>query len=83
MDIKAKIDVIVSVCDSHLDRLGEVRKNLSSQGMEINEVLEIIGSITGSVHSTDLLKTIADVPGVETVEESQTIQIAPPDAEVQ
>jgi hypothetical protein len=50
--------------------------------MQVEQVLQPIGIITGSVSPTQR-HSLEDVPGVAAVEGETSFQLAPPDADVQ
>ena len=45
---EAKQEVIISVSDRHLGKIREVAKRLRKAGLEVKDVLEATGTITGS-----------------------------------
>jgi hypothetical protein len=55
---------------------------LRSAGLKIEQVMDQVGAISGSVDSNALQK-IRKIKGVASVEESTSFQIPPPDSEVQ
>jgi len=59
-----------------------VAERLRAAGMNVEQVLDAAGVITGSVATADR-SSLAALPGVEAVESERTFQIAPPDAEIQ
>jgi uncharacterized membrane-anchored protein len=74
--------VTVTVDDTHLDRVEEVAAHLRSSGMQVDQVLNEIGVISGSVPDDrrQLLKTVT---GVQSVEDTTTVQLPPPESPVQ
>lgn len=74
--------VTITVDDDHLDGLEEVAGALRAQGMEVAQVLGIMGLITGSVPD-DRRETLAAVEGVASVHDELTHQLPPPDAPIQ
>jgi subtilisin len=74
--------VTVTVADSHAGELEAVAAGLRAAGLDVEQVLAALGVITGAVDASRLGE-IAVVPGVAAVEEQRSIQIAPPDADVQ
>jgi hypothetical protein len=74
--------VTVTVDDGHLDRIEEVAAHLRSSGMQVDQVLNEIGVISGSVPDDrrQLLKTVT---GVQSVEDAATVQLPPPESPVQ
>jgi hypothetical protein len=77
-----EIQVIVTVDADHLGRINEVVRQLRAAGMLVDQVLSTLGIVTGSVSSAQLVSLEA-IPGVASVEEETSFQIAPPDADVQ
>jgi len=74
--------VTITVDDTHLDRIEEVAAHLRSSGMQVDQVLNEIGVISGSVPDDrrQLLKTVT---GVQSVEDTATVQLPPPESPVQ
>jgi uncharacterized membrane-anchored protein len=74
--------VTITVDDTHLDRIEEVAAHLRSSGMQVDQVLNEIGVISGSVpdNRRQLLKTVT---GVQSVEDAATVQLPPPESPVQ
>ena len=75
-------EVTVLIAESHQDRLRDVEKLLRDAGMSRIQRLESIGAITGEIDLQTKDQLLA-IPGVAAVEESQAIQLPPPDAEIQ
>jgi hypothetical protein len=78
----SKIKVSVSVDDAHVDRLTEVSMGLQSMGMDVEQILQSIGIISGSV-SSDQVNSLYQIEGVQHIESERSYQLAPPDADVQ
>lgn len=74
--------VTVTVADEHLDRTGAVVEQLRAAGMNVEQVLDAIGMVTGSIPA-EQRPSIEALPGVAAVEEETTFQLPPPDSEVQ
>ena len=74
--------VTITVDDTHLDRIEEVAAHLRSSGMQVDQVLNEIGVISGSVPDDrrQLLKTVT---GVQSVDDTATVQLPPPESPVQ
>jgi hypothetical protein len=79
---KSKTPVIVSVSDEYLPRIHEVAQRLRAAGMDIGEVMESIGTISGSAEAASVDK-LSRVEGVNAAEVARQFQIPPPDADVQ
>lgn len=76
------VDVVVSVADDQLASLSEVVAGLRRAGLEVGEVLDAAGLVTGTVDE-DAIEALCAVPGVVDVERQGDYQIAPPDSDVQ
>ncbi len=74
--------VTVTVADDHLAQTAAVAEQLRAAGMNVGEVLEALGVITGWMPA-EQRATIEALPGVAAVEGETTFQLAPPDSEVQ
>jgi hypothetical protein len=70
----------VTVDDGHA--IEEVAAVLRARGMQVAQVLDGIGVITGSAPE-DVRHTLAAVEGVASVDEQLTHRLPPPDADVQ
>ena len=70
----------MTVGDGHAAE--DVAERLRARGMEVTQVLDGIGVITGSAPD-DVRHTLAAVEGVARVVEGLTHQLPPPDAPVQ
>lgn len=75
--------VVVSVDDQHLDDIQGVASQLRDRGMQIDQILDGLGMITGSVPDEERSQSVVQVVGVASVERQVTHQLPPPDAEVQ
>ncbi len=82
MSASPKTQVTVVVADSHKDKLKQVKKSLQSAGMSRIEPLESLHMFTGEIDANAKAK-LEKIPGVEAVEESQPVQLPPPDADIQ
>lgn len=77
-----KVQVVVSVDDEHMPEVGEVAKRCRKAGLQVDQALEAVGMITGSIPE-DKLDKLSGVKGVASVEREQTYQIPPPDSNIQ
>ncbi|UJW30753.1 hypothetical protein L3Q67_37005 [Saccharothrix sp. AJ9571] len=59
--------VIVSIADEELSSIPAVVSALEEAGLTVDAVLEPIGTVTGSIGSSDVA-ALQDVPGVRDVE---------------
>jgi hypothetical protein len=74
--------VTVTVADSHAGALDDLAGRLAQAGMQVEQVLGVLGVVTGRLED-EQLAAIARLPGVAAVEEQATYGLAPPDAEIQ
>ncbi len=74
--------VLISVDDEHLNRMSEVTSRLKTAGVKVDQVMDTLGTITGSADPSKL-PALRRVRGVAAVEEAREAQIAPPESEVQ
>jgi len=77
-----KVSLLISVNDEHLDRFSEVVKGVEDLGLEVDQRMDEIGVLTGSIDS-EKVEPLRRVEGVSHVEQSRQFQIAPPDSDVQ
>ena len=77
-----KVKLSVSVDDAHLERFQEVVRACKAAGMDVEEALQTIGVITGTIDSAKL-DALRGVPGVAHVEAERRYRIAPPGSDVQ
>ena len=75
-------NVNIAAADDCMDRLPEVVKAAKKAGLKVEQELELLGMMSGSIDSAKLEK-LSNVPGVAAVERSQEYQLPPPDSEVQ
>jgi hypothetical protein len=75
-------NVNVSVADDCLDRFPAVVRAAEKAGLKVEQALEIVGIVSGSIESAKL-EDLARVPGVAAVERSRGFQLPPPDSEIQ
>ena len=78
----ARVKVLVGVDDEHIDDLAGMIDRLKAAGMQVEDAMETLGTVTGSVESTKL-ETVRAIEGVSEVEPSRTFKLAPPDSDVQ
>lgn len=78
----AKVQVLVSVDDSHVEKVDAVADELRSAGMDVDEALPELGTITGRAEPA-LMTTLQGVTGVASLEAARDVGIPPPDADVQ
>jgi hypothetical protein len=74
--------VVVAVDDDSAHQLADVVDRLRAAGMAVEQVLEPIGTVTGSA-APEALPALADVAGVLSVEPDRGHQLPPPEHGVQ
>lgn len=72
--------MVVTVDDKHLDSLPDVVEQLRDRGLQVEQVLEMLGTVTGTAADADALRT---VEGVQSVSQEESYQISPPEEEIQ
>jgi hypothetical protein len=78
----SSVNVTVLVNDEFGDRFADVVGGLEKVGMKVDQQLRTIRVISGSVDSAKV-GALKQVNGVASVEVSRSIQIAPPDSDLQ
>ena len=76
------VSVVVSVDDDHLDEIDKVVTELRRAGLRVDDVLDAVGMVTGTVAGS-AVETLESVPGVAEVELQRVQRVAPPDADIQ
>jgi hypothetical protein len=71
------VDVAISVTDDSLSRMPEVVAALRAAGLVVDDVLEALGMVTGSI-DPEAFGSLAAVPGVAEVERQRVIRLPPP-----
>lgn len=74
--------VSITVDDAHLDAMSEVVDALRARGLHVEQVLDEVGVITGSV-SQDRHAALEAVDGVVSVVPEQHYRLPPPDSPIQ
>ena len=75
------VNLSVTVDDGHLPAIDRVAEALRARGMEVEQVLDGLGIITGSA-PPDSRSALTGVEGVVSVDEQLTHQLPPPDSAV-
>ena len=74
--------VTVTVAATHSGELDALAGRLAQAGMDVEQVLTVLGIITGSVED-EQLAALRRLAGVSAVEEQTRVALPPPDADVQ
>jgi hypothetical protein len=67
-----EVGVLVSVDDQHMNQLPEVSRQLQAKGMQVRQLLDRVGIITGLIDS-DKLDSLHTVKGVIHVKQEQEL----------
>ena len=74
--------VSVSVDDEHLGAMSAVAEALRGQGMQVEQIMDQLGIISGVV-ADSARESVMGVEGVVSIDDSQGFQLPPPDSPVQ
>ena len=78
-----KVEVIITVAEDRKANLKQIASELQSFGLEITaEPLESLGMISGKAAEKNL-DQLKNVNGVTAIEKPGTVQIAPPESDIQ
>lgn len=78
-----KVEVIITVAEDRRANLNQIASQLQSYGLDITgEPLESLGMICGKTAENNL-DQLRNVDGVTAIEKAGTVQIAPPESDVQ
>lgn len=82
MDHDEPVGVVVSVADDHLDELATVIADLRRAGLRIDDILDAVGMITGTIAESEI-EALDTVPGVADVERQHAHRLPPPESDLQ
>ena len=74
--------ITITVADGHGDRIDEVVARLEAAGVQVQRVLEAIGVIVATV-DPERRHALGEIEGVASIEQDRTVQLPPPDSDVQ
>lgn len=74
--------VNVSVDESHLDRFAKVVQRLRGAGLKVDQKLDTIGVVTGSI-APEKIDQLREVEGVAAVDPELTFQLPDPSSPIQ
>ena len=77
-----RVQVLVSVDDEHLPKMRQVVERCKAAGLDVEQALDQIGAITGSVEP-GRIGDLSKVAGVVNVERMGAYDIGPPDSDLQ
>ena len=76
------VQITVSIDDAHLDRIYEVADRLKDSGMEVEQTMQIVGVVTGSIEA-EKMSSLSSIEGVQNVEIEREYQLNPPESDIQ
>ena len=76
------VQITVSIDDAHVDRIHEVADRLKDSGMDVEQTMQIVGVVTGSIEA-DKMSSLYSVEGVQNVEIEREYQLSPPESDIQ
>jgi hypothetical protein len=74
--------VNISVADDYLEKFSEVVQRIEQAGLTVEQQLEMVGVITGSIDS-DKIANLDKIEGIAAVERSRSYQLPPADSPIQ
>lgn len=78
--VRTKVSLLVD--ENNLHRITDVIKHAKGAGLEVDQVLEQSGVVTGSMDH-EKVESLRKIRGIASVEEDRKLQIAPPESELQ
>ena len=75
-------EITVTVAEDHLPALAGVVADLRARGMQVDQVLDELGIVTGAAPDS-ARAALSDVAGVTSVDAQLRHQLPPPDSPVQ
>ena len=78
----SEVEVFITLDEHHASQFTEIAEQLAAKGLKDIQILGNIGTIAGKCER-NLLKKLQTLTGVESLEVSGTMKIAPPDSEIQ
>ena len=75
------VGIIVTLQDVYCDQIAEVADHLRNAGMTVENIMEPLGMIAGSIEAGKK-GALSRVKGVAHVETNRQFQLAPPDSKI-
>jgi hypothetical protein len=76
------VHITVTIDARHASTVSDVAEALRAAGMQVEQVLDAIGMVTGTIEE-DAEQSVRTVAGVQSVDRALGFQLPPPDAPVQ
>ncbi len=80
--VRSHVEVVVTATENCLSDLQPLVSRLKDKGLKVSEVMQNLGIISGKVAEADLL-LLNSVAGVAAVEVGGTVQVSPPQSDLQ
>lgn len=78
----SNVNLSIAVDENYRDRILEVGENLKSAGMNVEQLLNTLGVITGSCDS-EKVEALSRIEGVTQVEIAREYKLPPPESDIQ
>jgi hypothetical protein len=78
----AVIDIVVTIDDTHIGQMNTIVKQLESRGLKVLNSMASIGVVSGKARREDCAR-FQSIPGIKSVESAGSVQLPPPDSEIQ
>lgn len=79
---KSEIEIIITVTEDRRANLKQIASELQSRGVKITDTMESLGMISGTAAANNL-DQIRNVDGVAAIETAGTVQLPPPESDIQ
>lgn len=79
---KPEIEVIITVAQDRRAHLKQLASELQSKGLKVTNTMEGLGMISGTALA-DNLEQLKNVDGIAAIEPAGTVQLPPPNSEIQ
>jgi hypothetical protein len=77
-----KKQLLVSIADSHMDRMSKVVEALENEGLEVQRAMPAVGVVSGAAEQ-EAVPSLRAVSGVTAVEEQRSVEPLSPDSPIQ
>ena len=76
------VKVSIAIDDAHLEQIWEISQNLQAVGLHIDQTLQTLGIISGSIDSSQVDR-LYQIEGVQHIEPDHSYQLPPPNSDIQ
>jgi hypothetical protein len=78
----AKVQLSLSVSDSHMGKISEVAQSATKAGLKVEQRLNDLGVLIGSIDEGKIGQ-LHGIDGISHVERAQIVGVPPPDSPIQ